>query len=240
MTGAMESTSPKNKTATGTGWGGFDPVNRTVMDAFNHASYFPKEPEIGFGTGSRPPLMNPTAGPGPGAYPIKSTLGKLLESHIRSPSQFTLRGRTKFGDPNEKSMSKTTANEPGPGQYDLNGKFLGGTNPRKTAFPKGGFVRDKSQMGPGPGSYKCMESMGKQVLSTSQTGLSLKFPQAERPSLVPPGTTDIGPGEYKPPPAACEPQVDSRKPTCGTIKFGEGYKRGATAKKFDLSEPSPG
>lgn len=35
-------------------------------------------------------------------------------------------------------------------------------------------------------------------------------------------------------------QVDSRKPTCGTIKFGEGYKRGGNAKKFDLSEPSPG
>ena len=47
----METTSPKNKTSTG--WGGFEPVNRTVMDAFNHASYFPKEPEIGFGTGSR-------------------------------------------------------------------------------------------------------------------------------------------------------------------------------------------
>ena len=57
--------------------------------------------------------MNPTPGPGPGAYPIKTTLGKLLESNIKSPCQFTLRGRTKFGDPNEKSLSKTTANEPG-------------------------------------------------------------------------------------------------------------------------------
>lgn len=51
----METTSPKNKTSTG--WGGFEPVNRTVMDAFNHASYFPKEPEIGFGTGSRYSLI---------------------------------------------------------------------------------------------------------------------------------------------------------------------------------------
>jgi len=58
MTGAIETNSPKNKNAaTGTGWGGFDPVNRTVMDAFNHASYFPKEPEIGFGTGSRLKLI---------------------------------------------------------------------------------------------------------------------------------------------------------------------------------------
>lgn len=237
----------------------------------------------------RPPLMNPTPGPGPGAYPIKTTLGKLMESHIKSPSQFTLRGRTKFGDPNEKSMSKTTANEPGyliycsifnlalsdiqvpkyiisvlfnfsPGQYDLTGKFLSGSNPRKSAFPKGGFVRDKSQLTPGPGSYKPMESMGKQVLSTCETALILKFSQAARPSMVPPGnyilthikcwysgnnahalgTSDIGPGDYKPPPAACDPQVDSRKPTCATIKFGEGYKRGGAVKKFDLSEPSPG
>lgn len=49
MTG-LETASPKKGA---TGWGGFEPPNRTVMDAFNHASYFPKEPEIGFGTGSR-------------------------------------------------------------------------------------------------------------------------------------------------------------------------------------------
>ena len=86
---------------------------RTVMDAFNKTSWFEKEPEIGFGTGSRPPLNEPSAGPGPGAYPIKTTMGKLLESHIKSPSAYSLRGRTKFGDPNERSMSKTSANEPG-------------------------------------------------------------------------------------------------------------------------------
>ena len=37
---------------------------RTVMDAFNHTSYYDKDPEVGFGTGSRPPLMMPTTGPG--------------------------------------------------------------------------------------------------------------------------------------------------------------------------------
>lgn len=58
--------------------------------------------------------------------------------------------------------------------------------------------------------------------------------------MVPPGTTDIGPGEYGPPRAACDPQVDSRKPTCPTIKFGEGYRKGENKEKFDFSEPSPG
>lgn len=78
-----------------------------------------------------------------------------------------------------------------PGQYDLTGKFLSGSNPRKSAFPKGGFIRDKSQLTPGPGSYKPMESMGKQVLSTCETALILKFSQAARPSMVPPGTIQL-------------------------------------------------
>lgn len=89
------------------------------MDSFNKTSWFEKEPEIKFGTGSRPPLSNPTGGPGPGAYPIKTTMAKLLESHIKSPCQYTLRSRTKFGDPNEKSMSKSSANEPGYANLEL-------------------------------------------------------------------------------------------------------------------------
>jgi len=53
------------------------------------------------------------------------------------------------------------------------------------------------------------------------------FPKADRPTMVPPGTSDVGPGEYGPFRAACEPQVDSRKVTCGSIKFGTGYRKGA-------------
>jgi hypothetical protein len=89
------------------------PPNRTVNDAYKKTSWVIKDPETVFGTGTRPPLMNPTTGPGPGAYPIKTTMAKLMESHIRSPCQYSLRGRTKFGDPNEKAVSKNVANEPG-------------------------------------------------------------------------------------------------------------------------------
>lgn len=66
---------------------------------------------------SRPPLYSVGGGPGPGAYPIKTTMGKLLESNFKSPNQFSLRSRQKFGDPNERSMNKTSALEPGPGMY---------------------------------------------------------------------------------------------------------------------------
>lgn len=55
-----------------------------------------------------------------------------------------------------------------------------------------------------------------------------------------PGASDVGPGEYNPPPAACEPQITSNRPTCATIKFGEGYKPGQSGNRFDFSEPSPG
>ena len=127
-----------------------------------------------------------------------------------------------------------------PGQYDLYGKFLKGKNPRQSAFPKSEIIRDSSAMGPGPGSYQPLQSMGKQVLSTKQGGNMVVFPKGDRPTLIPPGQTDIGPAEYEPAPAACEPQIDSRKRTCATIKFGIGYKSGSHKEKPDFSEPSPG
>lgn len=89
------------------------PKRRSTMDAFNKTSYYKAEPAITFGTGTRPPLYTLEGGPGPGAYPIKTTIGKVMESHINSPCQFSLRGRVKFGDPNEKSMNKNAKNEPG-------------------------------------------------------------------------------------------------------------------------------
>lgn len=219
------------------------PPRRTVIDAFNHTSWTKKEPEIKFGTGSRPPLNNPDGGPGPGAYQVKSTLGpKIIESNIIAPPQYSLRSRTKFGDPNEKALSKSSASEPGPGQYELTGKFLAGTDPRKSAFPKAASLKDKGFLGPGPGSYQPLQSMGRQVLSTKETTLEVGFPKAPRPSMVPPGTTDIGPAEYQPAPAACEDQVDSRKPTCPTIKFGEGYRPSGKGHghRPTLAEPAPG
>ncbi len=90
-----------------------EPPRRTVMDAFEHTSWTERGPTVKFGTGSRPPLLNPNGAPGPGSYKIPTTMHKIMESSIVSPPQFSIRGRTKFGDPNERSMSKTAASEPG-------------------------------------------------------------------------------------------------------------------------------
>jgi hypothetical protein len=83
------------------------------------------------------------------------------------------------------------------------------------------------------------------------------------------GTTEIGPGEYGVPSAACETQVDSRtyivlrlllvlsyfittayniivcyitgKPTKSAIRFGTGYtKNKGGVQKIDMKEPAPG
>jgi len=89
-------------------------IKRTVIDSFYKSSFCTKSPEYSFGTGSRPPLNHlENIGPGPGAYPIKTTLGKVMESDITSPGYFSIRGRTKFGDPYEKAISVTAKNEPG-------------------------------------------------------------------------------------------------------------------------------
>jgi hypothetical protein len=214
---------------------------RTVNDAYKRSSACKSNPEIGFGTGARPSLLDgPSGGPGPGSYPMKSTLAKVPESTLPNPLKFSLRGRTKFGDPNEKTMNKSSMGQPGPGAYDLTGKFVSGTNPRVTAFPKGDTPKDKAALGPGPGSYECAQSMGKQVLST-KVGMPITgFPKEPRPGLAVKGASDVGPGDYKPGAAACEPQHLSQRASCATVKFGTGYRRGGGLVKRDLSEPSPG
>ena len=185
--------------------------------------------------------MNPTLTPGPGAYPIKSTLTKNILAQIKSPPQYSLRSRQKFGDPYMRANSKQTAYEPGPGQYNLTEKFLVGNNSEKYSFPKSPPPTMKAQVAPGPGAYDPAPSIGKQLLSTKPTPQQTVFSHAARASMVLQGTTEVGPGEYNGPPAACEKQIDSRKKTCSNIKFGTGYQKGNKKSiVVDLSEPAPG
>jgi hypothetical protein len=211
---------------------------QTEMDAFNSSSYYPKQPEIGFGTSSRPPLYNPSNVPGPGAYAIKTTMGKIMDSNFKTPNQYSLRGRTHFGDPNPKN--KTREAEPGPGAYSLDGHFLYGKDPRISAFPKTGNPIDKSGMGPGPGSYSLQPALGKQVVSTIKTEMQCKFLTQERPGLAVKSQSDVGPGEYGAFKSACDVQVESNKKTSGKIKFGTGYRKYVRSEKKDMSEPAPG
>ena len=46
--------------------------------------------------------------------------------------------------------------------------------------PSGLIPRDKAAMGPGPGSYRPLESLGKQALSTKRQAVANAFPLASR------------------------------------------------------------
>jgi hypothetical protein len=78
------------------------------------------------------------------------------------------------------------------------------------------------------------------VLSVHPALPAPSFTSSNRDNTFPSNVIAIGPGEYGPPPGACEPQVDSRKRTCATIKFGKGFRRGTSLQKEKLLEPSPG
>lgn len=82
--------------------------------------------------------------------------------------------------------------------------------------------------------------MGRQVLSVYPALPSTVFTSSKKDHSFSGSVMQVGPGEYDPPPGACEPQVDSRKRTCGSIKFGKGYRKGTGITKMNLGEPSPG
>lgn len=119
------------------------------MDAFNSSSYYRKDPEVVFGSSGRQPRLPGTLTPGPGTYPLKSTLFRQFDSQMRNPPEYSLKSRQKFGDPYLRALDKTMASEPGPGHYNTIGKFLRGRNPRKTKFPKAEIPHDKAVFAPG-------------------------------------------------------------------------------------------
>lgn len=119
------------------------------MEAFNKSSYYKAEPAIGFGTSARLSMNFTDPSPGPGAYPAKSTMFRQFNSSIRNPPEYSMKSRQKFGDPYLRALDKTTAKEPGPGHYNTIDKFISGSSPRKSGFPRAGFPVDKTQVAPG-------------------------------------------------------------------------------------------
>jgi len=116
-----------------------------------------------------------------------------------------------------------------------------GTNLPKYSFPKNPGQLQKPEYSPGPGSYETFQSIGKQVLSTKSTVENPFIPSAPRTGIYDSPTTDVGPGDYGRPPAACDEQKESTKQTCVRTKFGTGYKKlKENMQKVDLSEPHPG
>lgn len=210
------------------------PDDSVVMDAYNATKL--SSPAHQFGTAIRCELSEVEATPGAGAYSIKSTLGKVADSRIKSPPQFSLRSR--------EALANFTSDAPGPGWYKPKQ-----VNPKEFTASKFSFPKGQSRAAlatskgiPGPGAYSLPSSVGKQILSTKENKNAACFGTGGRHplSMI---HTDLGPGEYGVGIAACEKQVDSRKLTSGFVKFAKGARTSEaslSAKDDELSRPGPG
>jgi len=105
--------------------------------------------------------------PGPGAYPLPSTLYKHPSSSFISPPSFSMRGREKFGSPDLKAVDRTTQLEPGPGTYSIKDDVERRVRAIKFSRAKAErgalAVGSKPGLEPGPGHYKSVGALGKQV-----------------------------------------------------------------------------
>jgi len=200
-------------------------AGRSVMESYKNT--IETGPSMSFGTSVRANINgNSIESPGPGAYRSITTLRPdVIDSRIRGAPQFSLKGREKFGAPDLKAIDPTTIREPGPGHYSP--KIV---NPLERDAPHHSFPRDQrrpignNRKIPGPGAYDGESSLGKQVISTKRTMRRADFGSGDRPPLLLETSAEVGPGEYDAITPACEKQVDSRKTTIGTTKFGKASR----------------
>jgi hypothetical protein len=211
----------------------------SVIDAFK--ATIPASPEYGFGTGSRPPLNEPSTTPGPGAYPRNTTLCNSIDSTIPSAPMFSLRSRQKFGDPIGRSMSATAPIEPGPGHYATQGKFLCGSTPPAIGFTRSKLNSYRRDFAPGPGAYTLALKHNRVPLSTQHRSPAAFLGTGQRLQFAQQGTSNVGPGEYNSQIGACDAQPDSRRKNPPVAKIGTGYvKPDLRFHKPRLEEPLPG
>mmetsp|Transcript_33253 Transcript_33253/g.43835 ORF Transcript_33253/g.43835 Transcript_33253/m.43835 type:complete len:285 (+) Transcript_33253:132-986(+) len=200
-------------------------TGRPVIESYKSTVH--KAPEMGFGTALRGNINGTTIeSPGPGAYRSQTTLQpNVTDSRIKGAPQFSLKGREKFGAPDLKAIDPTTIREPGPGHYTP--KIV---NPQEPIASKHSFPRDQrrpignTRKVPGPGAYNSHSSLGQQIISTKRTMRRADFGSGNRPPLLINTSAEVGPGEYDATMPACEAQVDSRKTTTGTTKFGKASR----------------
>lgn len=156
-----------------------------------------------------------SGGPGPGQYPIRSSVGDTF--------QFSMRGREKFGAPTGKSDDPTTGKEPGPGQYP------------KVCLHKELLLDIPLKRCPVRCSYQQMACFV--LLLPYLIAQAIEFLHSEEPTppafsvprSVRPGLNKAdrgvraGPG--KPLVGSCGKQVESKKSTQGFAVFGSSKRK---------------
>ena len=135
--------------------------------------------------------------PGPGAYDSVERDMYSFDSTRSVPKQLKLKFRTNFGDPTAIGEKQ---HYPAPCDYPnaRNPMHSLAPVPRLLGKAPAWANKDPTTEFPGPGSYKIMDSVGVQVLSTKRSAGSASFGSGKRPAAVfADKHLKAGPGDYK-------------------------------------------
>jgi len=135
--------------------------------------------------------------PGPGAYSSLERDNHKFDSTIKRVPVAKMKFRTAFGDP---STIGEKADYPAPCDYPNARNPMHSHAPVPRLLGKAPAWANKNPTidYPGPGSYKTLESVGAQVLSTKRSAGAASFGLGKRPSsLYRDKQLKAGPGDYK-------------------------------------------
>ena len=173
--------------------------------------------------------------PGPGNYPLPSSLGKQALGRCHSTSSFA------FGTSKQRESAALVTPSPGP-VYDLKGTRSGSMD--RASYSFGNEIRtknkDPSLKTPGPGVYNTPSAVGLQVYSTNRSGRIVGFgvptlQSSDRGILPLEGRHSPGPVYMVAP--ACKKQALSTKRSAPRAAFSRADRfKGSTG----LEAPGPG
>jgi len=188
-----------------------------------------------FGIAPRVTVAGEAGGPGPGAYPIKSSVGDTFH--------FSMKGREKFGSATGRSDDPACKTEPGPGAYPKAIEFLHSVErtPPRFSVPKAkrpGLHKSDRGTRAGPG-MPLQASCGKQVETRKEQAPFTHFGTSVRKPLIE-GGADAGPGEYGYEDGLGD-MIDSRKKSSSrpTMK-GVGRDKAAIGSRMAHTDDGPG
>ncbi len=187
-----------------------------------------------FGTAQqRPQKIVLKDAPGPGAYASLERDNYKFDSTKKRIPAAKMKFRTAFGDP---SMVGEKANYPAPCDYPNAKNPMHSHAPVPRLLGKAPAWANKNPTAefPGPGSYRPVDSVGAQVLSTKRTAGAASFGRGQRPnSLYRDKQLKAGPGDYSVVDSMGEQAESTRKTApAATIRSRRAQKTRSTSDRI--------
>lgn len=167
----------------GPGPAGYKPANHTSIGNQPQSTRATSpRPVIGTSARGGRPIRKENIIPGPGAYKKKGFLGTQYDSERVTAPLFSVRGREKFGS----TVDGESGSFPGPGAYktaDIKKGHSKHRNGPKFSFAASTIDHKVHSSTPGPGTYKSVSSLGKQLLSQNPKACIYSFARARKAAL---------------------------------------------------------